>query len=898
MNDAAQLCHIGKHSKPLASFRHQRFQHQTTSSCLDCRTGSICTTLSQRPPPPLADTSPPTAQDPVATTSSPSQDSTAPTTVPPPLPPPSMSVPPTLPAYPSAVPLPTPAPSAPAQTFVTCTDLSASIGELRQFLQDEFADILQRVASTPPSAQPLLPAPFLQPQPSPALPAEIGEYQSDITFPWLSGDLIDKIHQDTLSVYDLPKLANPSWPGAPALEDNALVLIEGFSVVKGQSTSTSNRQFIKAVPSFSTFGRLWVVYLSLRSSSSHDCDLPVSLGCFYQHVADLSEVFPRTESPAMSLLSAHLVLAGPTPPSGLVSTPSCMPPTSKECQHDLPPLPASNDPPPASTILDVTRFASLGTKVVALELTSGLASANICVSPVEGSTHPRRAPVAPLPMDPLPNRLWPTDLPPPWLSQAVPAALRDDSPVPTGSILDITTPLLVPPTAIALHQLIPLQTLQTLQPPAHPNTTLNAPLYPDSGIPARHGTMQATVAHWHQALLHYPDRLFVAQLLGAITHGVHLGYAGPLRRLGRFANPKNLPMDHKGETHVQVEIATHLLEGRLVEVDPRACNLVCSPIGVVLKPHLSKLRTIHHLSHPRLPRPDQMPSVNDGIAPHFTSIRYASLANILAFIWENPGCRLWKSDLTDAFRHIVTTLANARLLGFSYAGRYYMETGLTFGGCSSPWLFNLFAEALHWVLQSTTPNPVNHYLDDFFGAVPADTDPGQPLHALALACSALGLQLAPLKTFWAATKLEILGIQIDTIQQSISITSERRSRILDAANILLTRCSARLHDWQCIAGLLQFVSQVVLHGKAYLRRLYDASKAAHQHPLCLRPISQPATDELRWWQSTLQSWAGHSLLQPSPLLIEHIWTDASKHGYGAHLGLMRSPTAAFSWEVN
>jgi hypothetical protein len=45
------------------------------------------------------------------------------------------------------------------------------------------------------------------------------------------------------------------------------------------------------VPNFATFGRLWMVYLTLRASSSRDPDLPVSLGRFYQHIADLSDVF-------------------------------------------------------------------------------------------------------------------------------------------------------------------------------------------------------------------------------------------------------------------------------------------------------------------------------------------------------------------------------------------------------------------------------------------------------------------------------------------------------------------------------------------------------------------------------------------------------------------------------
>ncbi|KAJ1038209.1 hypothetical protein NDA10_005269 [Ustilago hordei] len=165
-------------------------------------------------------------------------------------------------------------------------------------------------------------------------------------------------------------------------------------------------------------------------------------------------------------------------------------------------------------------------------------------------------------------------------------------------------------------------------------------------------------------------------------------------------------------------------------------------------------------------------------------------------------------------------------------------------------------------------HPVDHYLDDFFGVVLAGADPAQPLCMLALACSALGLQLVPQKTFWGETKLEILGIEIDTVQQCISITNGRHQHILDAIDGLLACHSARLINWQCIAGLLQFVSQVVPHML-----------------------------KLRWWQSTLQMWPGHSLLQPSPLVVKYIWTNASKWSYEAHLGPMQAPTVALSQEV-
>lgn len=244
-------------------------------------------------------------------------------------------------------------------------------------------------------------------------------------------------------------------------------------------------------------------------------------------------------------------------------------------------------------------------------------------------------------------------------------------------------------------------------------------------------------------------------------------------------------MDAVGKSHIQAELSARLAEGCIITVDPHVCRLICSPVGTVPKPRSTKLQTIHHLLHPRRPAADQLPAINAGITAHFTAIQYATLARILSFVRNNPGCHLWKSDLTDAFRHIVTALDDARLLGLTFDGHFYMETGLTFGGRSTPWLFNLFAEALHWVVQSTTACPIEHYLDDFFGTMPSSAAPGLPLHALALACSAFGLQLAPSKTSWNQTCLEILGIEIDTIRQTVGITVERRQRILNAIDHLL-----------------------------------------------------------------------------------------------------------------
>lgn len=435
--------------------------------------------------------------------------------------------------------------------------------------------------------------------------------------------------------------------------------------------------------------------------------------------------------------------------------------------------------------------------------------------------------------------------------------------------------------------------LQHLRPPARPNTDIKVPIFSASKQPARQGSLQTRLTAWRALLAHYPCQSTIAQILGAIQHGVHIGYDGPLRGVSRAA--PNLPMDAAGLAHVRRETEQRLLEGRLTIVTDLS-GLVCSPIGTVPKPHSAKLRTIHHLSHPRVASAGHLPSVNQGILPEFVTLEYENLHPLLDFVRENPNCLLWKDDLRDAFRHIVTCVSDAALLGFTLDGVAYRENALTFGGRSSPWLFNLFAEMLHWIVSSCTRMPVHHYLDDFFGATPSHSLE-EPVRILALACQALGFTLAEDKTFHAQTCLEILGIEIDSARQSVGITDKRRSRILAVCSGLLAQPRASLLQLQQVAGLLQFVSQVAPLGRAYLGRLYAALRRAHRSPASRLRLSRPAQAELRWWRDLLSSWCGSSILSSSPLVAIHMWTDASLRALGGHLGLASSPTASFFRDV-
>lgn len=441
-----------------------------------------------------------------------------------------------------------------------------------------------------------------------------------------------------------------------------------------------------------------------------------------------------------------------------------------------------------------------------------------------------------------------------------------------------------------------LQALSTSPiPPARPNLHLGQQLFDKNDTPACSPLFHYKA--WEALLKDYPDWSTVEQVLGAIKHGVVLGYSGKWTTEARIST-KNLPMSFEDKEHIRSEIADRLKIGRLQEVqDPAECKLVCSPIGTVPKPGSSKLRTIHHLSHPRLGD-----SINSGIDNEDAAIHYESLETICAFVAQHAGALLWKADLREAFRSVIIGSKQSRLLGFSFEGKCYMERALSFGGRSSPKLFNIFAELLHWLLHrllsNTNQSAPSHYLDDFFGASTAGSDPYMPIWYFQLLCSALGFTVSPEKVFWGTTKLTILGIEIDTITQRASISAEKKEKLLKLCRGVVSKKKATLLEMQQVAGHLQFVVQIAPHGKAFMRRLYDGVRCRYKHPFQHMPISKEVRRELEWWCATIEGWNGTTLRQPSPLLLCHIWTDACPRGLGAHMGLAELPSKLFKREVS
>jgi hypothetical protein len=125
-----------------------------------------------------------------------------------------------------------------------------------------------------------------------------------------------------------------------------------------------------------------------------------------------------------------------------------------------------------------------------------------------------------------------------------------------------------------------------------------------------------------------------------------------------------------------------------------------------------------------------------------------------------------KLDLKSAFCHIPVCPADWHLLGFTWLERFLHDVILGFGCHSAPYIFNLFAEGLHWILQWHIPAHLRHYLDDFLSIFKPNTPPAIVSDALQWMLSLsekLIFRFQPSKIEGPSTCLDFLSIELESI---------------------------------------------------------------------------------------------------------------------------------------
>lgn len=428
---------------------------------------------------------------------------------------------------------------------------------------------------------------------------------------------------------------------------------------------------------------------------------------------------------------------------------------------------------------------------------------------------------------------------------------------------------------------------------------------------------------WSYWLQEHPDHAYTSTIIDIIRYGVKIGYTGPKQ----FLISQNHPSAAEAPATLTADLDKQINANRVGRfTDPPRPWYICSPLGLVPK-HDGGWRRIHDLSYP------SSRSVNDNIPKAFGELEYATVDEaIYAILLRGQGAVLIKRDLADAFRHIPVANEDHWLLGFQWDNAFWSDYFLPFGLRTAPFLFDLFAKGLHWILIARLNWAyILHYLDDFLAVLSPEAiipensagsgasqklisaensagnissftaqiraeygDLGRKLISpensagnvsdfeaqFQEICNDLGLRVNLSKNS-AGTQAEFLGIELDTVLMEARLPQDKLLKAQKLTADLLATTQVSHDDLESATGFLSFAAKVVVPGRAFLRRLFDALRTNQKSYI----ISSQMRADLKWWSVFLRKWNGVRLLRLTAARVSlHLYTDASgKNGMGGYI---------------
>lgn len=200
------------------------------------------------------------------------------------------------------------------------------------------------------------------------------------------------------------------------------------------------------------------------------------------------------------------------------------------------------------------------------------------------------------------------------------------------------------------------------------------------------------------------------------------------------------------------------------------------------------------------------------------------------------------------------------LLGFRWGGKFYKETCLSFGLATAPFIFNLFAEALHWIIASFLRWVICHYLDDLVAIFEAGITQKKMLakkEAYVQLTDLLGVPWNDSKDAQGTTVV-VFGIEIDISCFTARLPKEKLEKATRATAKVLDQKSVSFINMQSLVGFLSFCSQAVRLGRVFMGRLWDfINHFPRAGPrTTLRRIPAWVREDLEWWNKLLPAYNG------------------------------------------
>ena len=290
-------------------------------------------------------------------------------------------------------------------------------------------------------------------------------------------------------------------------------------------------------------------------------------------------------------------------------------------------------------------------------------------------------------------------------------------------------------------------------------------------------------------------------------------------------------------------------------------------------------------------------SINEGIPKSEFAVEYSKFDDAVDLVRTfGKNCFLAKIDVQHAFRIVPVHPDDWHKLCFQADGFYFVDTRLSFGSRSSPFIFNTFADFLRWYLAVIIGIAVIiHYLDDFLLVASDFTNCNLHVSKMLSACARLGVPINRNKLVGPSTVLTYLGILIDTENMQIRLPPEKLESLKNLLATWSSKVKCKKRELLSLIGKLSFACKVVKPGRMFLRRLIKLSTTVTSldHYIC---IDEAAREDILWWVQFISEWNGVSIILDNPNNRRlRLFTDASNLGLG---GYFRSNWFSLAWPIS
>lgn len=378
------------------------------------------------------------------------------------------------------------------------------------------------------------------------------------------------------------------------------------------------------------------------------------------------------------------------------------------------------------------------------------------------------------------------------------------------------------------------------------------------------------VGIWERELSTDTDRDYI---LSGVKHGFDIldGQRPPLR--ASMSNYKSANVSNFSK--VQAQIEKEVLQGNYIFCDKPP--LVTSSLGAIPKDN-GKIRLIHDLS-----RPDG--GLNQFVTDTSTSFQTVDDATDMM----SKNCYVTKIDLQSAYRSVPIHPDNYPFTGLSWdfsdgrGTKHLFDARLPFGSAKACQIFQRISNSFARMLKRRGVACTN-YLDDILLICDTKSKAWLALDLAINLLTQLGFQINWDKVAPPCTSIVFLGIQINTIDRSLSLPPKK---VVEFQNLIekwshKRRCSKK--DLLVLLGKMNWACKVIRSGRTFLRRLIDLSmrlKKNHHRTW----LSSESRADIAWWLTALKLFNGYCPFScdiPPPAV--ECYTDACQTAGGAVFG--------------